>query len=115
MPIIVDVPSIQYDDGQLTISLAPPAPVGGRAVRFTVLKRFGGISGLVTKYAASGYNNVSGINVTNSGAGVLSIALNSADLSGQDPGAYAFVVELTDTPRTEVNAGYLLYLPGGPP
>ncbi len=108
--IQVDVPLVKYSDGLLEIALEPSAPIGGQAFVFTVTKRFGGLSGLVIKSLASGYaNGESGITVTNSGLGVVSIALNTSDFSGKDPGVYACDYSRVDSGyHTPVTRGYIM-------
>ena len=107
MPTYVDYSLAKYEDGVLTLELQPPVAVGGWTLRYTETKRFGGLSGSVYKWAASGFNNVSGINVVNSGQGIMKITINSPDSSGRDFGNYAFVVERVDSGhRTVLAEGY---------
>lgn len=102
---------IKYDDGVLTIALTPPAPIGGWDLRFSLTKRFGGESLLVTKSCASGYNNVSGINIVNSGQGIFNVALSSVDTSGLQPGLYASRCErMNSGARTTLSEGYMVLL-----
>jgi hypothetical protein len=99
---------VRGDDGTLTVVLTPPVPVGGWEIRFSVTKRFGGLDTLITKSCMSGYNNVSGVNVTNSGQGIFNVALGSLDTSGMEPGLYATRCErLTSGARTTLTEGYL--------
>ena len=109
MPAYVDWNLGEREDGLFTVGLAPPIAIGGWNIQFTLLTRFGGISGLVTKSCASGFSGVSGITVTNSGNGTFQVSINSADTSGFNPNAYAYTVERLDTGfRTELLQGYLL-------
>lgn len=56
-------------DYYLTVNLVPQTPISGFSIQFESLLRFGGISGRIVASVASGYNNVSGINVTNGATG----------------------------------------------
>lgn len=113
MPVYTDLQMVKFEDGTFVVSLAPPAPIGGFSLRWQIMKRFGSTSGLVVKSAASGYgNNVSGINVTNSGAGVMQITLNSSDTSGLDYGNYVHALERLDSgSRTVISEGFFSVLP----
>ncbi len=101
------------EDTSLTISLAPPTAIGGWSLKFQAQHRYGGISGFMTKYTASGYGGVvSGITITNSGQGILSIAINAVDTSGLDFTPYVYQLERTDSGfRTITNYGFLNILP----
>ena len=66
----------------LTVTLTPPTNIGGWSIRWMAQRYFGGLSGLVTKYTASGFDGQSGITITNSGQGVFNVQINSADSSG---------------------------------
>lgn len=112
MPVLVDAPYVQYTDGVLNVSLENPTPIGGWSVQFKIMKRFGGVSGLITKSMASGFYGVSGMNIIGSGNAHMRITLNTVDTSGLAYGNYAFKIERTDsgfvTPLTE---GFLLIEP----
>lgn len=109
MPIYSDFPLARYEDGVLTIVLTPPEPIGGKTIEFVVAHRFGG-DPFVTKSVASGYNAVSGIEVTDSGAGVMSIPLfGTVDLSGQPAKNYAWECLRVDSGyRTIYAQGYVV-------
>ena len=113
MPISTDFELARYADGTLVMPLTPPTAIGGWTVRFQIYKRMGGSTPLVTKWAASGFGNgVSGITITNSGQGVLSVPINSSgDMSGQDPGNYFYQFDRLDsgasTPR--MADGYIIF------
>ena len=112
MPVYTDITMLKFEDGTFIVSLAPQSPIGGNNLRWQVVKRFGSTSGLITKSVASGYNNVSGINVTNSGAGVMQITLNSSDTSGLDYGNYVYALERLDScSRTVISEGFFSVLP----
>ena len=107
--IVSDIAYTRMEDGVLTIGLAPPTAVGGWAAQFTVLKRFGGVSGLINKFTSSGYSNVSGIQVTSSGNGIFGVTINSYDTSGLDPGAYVYQFSRTTSGSYDVlSEGYFL-------
>lgn len=111
-----DLRLVRYADGLLTIAIHPPTPVGGMDLRFTVMKQFGANTSLITKSAASGLNNQSGINITDSGQGIFKINLQSVNTSGLEYGNYACVIEnLTSGNRAVLAEGWLQLLPGGNP
>ena len=114
MPVYSDFSFNQFADGTISVSLAPAANIGNQNIRFQAFKRFGGISGLITKSCNSGFNNVSGINITSSGEGRFNISLRGADTSGLQLGNYAYAIERLDSgSRTVISEGYLILLPGG--
>ena len=91
------------------VVLKEPTPVGGWDVRFELSKRFGEPEPFIVKSSASGYSGVSGVTVTNSGQGSWSIPLYNAEVSGRDPGAYAYMFSrYTSGIRTELTKGYRL-------
>lgn len=105
MPLYNDF-QMNYVDGILTVELAPPQSIVGWSLKFEMSKRLGGTS-IVQKYAASGFNNVSGINVVNASQGIMNIQLRKSEVSGLDPGAYSFKVTRTDSgSATELVEGY---------
>jgi hypothetical protein len=110
----VDFTLARYADGTLIISMAPPVAIGGWNLRLQVLNNFGGISGLIQKYSASGLNGMSGITITDSGNGVMQIQFNSQDTSGMDYGNYAMILEkLNSGSRTPIAEGFLTIGPTG--
>ena len=89
-------------DGTLTIGLQPAVNISGWTLQCTTWKNqqtiSGSVSGLITKSAASGFNNVSGINVTNGAGGVLNVNFNRFDVSGGlEVGTYYFLLERLDS------------------
>lgn len=107
------------ENGTLIVSMIPPINISGWSIEYVQTERFGGatarsgtgqgFSGTVTKWAASGYNNVSGINVTNGEQGIFSVSLLPADVSGQNPGTKAYFTARTDSGSvTILSAGYRL-------
>lgn len=112
MPVQVSFSLARYEDGTLTVGLAPPTAVGGWNVQFQVTKFFGGVSGLITKSVASGYSVVSGVTVVNSGKGVFSVKIGTQDTSGLDPGTYAMQFQRLDSGfRTVLSEGFFLLTP----
>ena len=111
MSVIQDFSLARYDDGALIIGMIPPTPVGGWNIQFSLMKHLGG-SGFVNKIVTSGFNNLSGISVTNSGQGVFNISLQSQDTSGLPYGNYPYAVERMDSGfRTTLTEGYVILLP----
>lgn len=90
MPSIVEFGSfVAGTDFTVTVGLAPPTGTSGQTWQFQLGTRFGWSSGLVTKSCASGYNNVSGVNLIDGINGTFNVALNAVDTSGFDPLNYA--------------------------
>lgn len=109
MPVISDFGLNLGEDLTVNLAVAPPTNVSGWALQFQVLKRFGGVSGLITKVTASGYNNVSGINVVDGPGGVMNVAIAGADTSGWNEGAYAYMVQRTNSGFVKnLSQGYVL-------
>jgi len=97
----------RFEDAVLSVSLTPAVNISGQSIRFLSQHRFGGLSGFAIKSVASGFNNVSGINVTDGVNGVMQITLNSVDSSGLDFGNYAYSIErLDNNSRTLYTAGF---------
>ena len=112
MPVLADFSLARYEDGNLTITMAPATPIGGWSVQLRIYKHFGGGSGLVIKNMASGFINVSGINIINSGQGIFNVTLNSADTSGLAYGNYVYeAVRLDSGYRSVLAEGILSILP----
>lgn len=110
MPIYCDFTLSKFEDGAIVVKLDPPLPIGGMQLQFMLGRRITALPdyALVTKVAASGFGGgQSGITVTNSGQGIMSIRINRADTSGLDPGAYAGWVRRMDVGNeTELWRGY---------
>lgn len=101
--------AISYVDGVLTVDLRPPTNITNWAIQFTMTKRFYSNTPIITKSCASGYNNVSGINVTNAGIGLFNVTLTRAEVSGLAAGAYACNIDRVDSGfYTELVNGYRL-------
>lgn len=112
MPIQADFQQIRMEDGALIVSLAPAAAIGQWTIRFQAYPRFGSTSGRIVASTASGFNNVSGINITNSGAGVFNVTVPGLQTSGLEYGNYAYdVTRLESGSRTVLVQGYLSILP----
>lgn len=114
MPIQTNFRLERFADGDLTVGLTPPANISGWTLQMTMWRRAqnisGSVSGLITKSCASGFNNVSGINVTNGAQGIFTVGFNRFDVSGNlDSGAYYFKVERMDSGNASTIAeGYRL-------
>lgn len=112
MSVQADFSLARQEDGVLIISMTPVIPIGGQNYQFQVTKRFGGTSGLITKSMHSGFYNVSGMNIVNSGQGIMRVNINEVDTSGREWGNYSFNVQRLDSGnRTVVSEGYLVILP----
>ena len=116
MAIQADFSLPKWCDGNLTITIAPPAPIGGWSLELQVTKRLGSSSGLITKSMSSGYYNVSGMNITNSGGGIFQAKFFKQDTSGLDFGNYAYTVQRTDSGLgSQVAFGSFIILPNNLP
>ncbi len=112
--VFADFPICRLVDQQITLGLSPPIPISGLAIEFQAMKRFGATNGVFLKSVASGFNNVSGINVFNAPQAQMNIQINSVDTSGLDFGAYPYEARRVDSGfRTVVAQGYLLLNPSG--
>mgnify|MGYP001597783148 CR=1 FL=1 len=109
MPIIADFKLDAGTDGILTINMSPPVNIQNWNIQFRATNRLGGVSGLIIKSCASGFNNVSGINVVNAGAGIFDVDIRAQDTSGFNQGAYAHIVQRLDSGLVnDLVKGYLL-------
>lgn len=101
------------EDCTLTVSMAPPTAIGGWNLEFRMQRYFGETqSGSLLKSVASGFSGASGITITNSGQGILSIDLQSVNTSGLAFGNYSYDVRRTDAGQnTIISLGYCLLGP----
>ena len=110
MPVEVNFSLGRYENGVLTISMAPPTPIGAWSIQFTMWRRFGMpiTSGLVTKSVTSGYGaGQSGITIVNSGIGIFNVSLNPPEVSGLAAGNYSYRVERLDSgSATGISQGF---------
>lgn len=112
MPVYSDFSLCRQEDGTLQVSMVPAVNVSGWPIQFSLSNRFGSDTPLVVKSCASGFNNVSGINVVDGAQGVLQIQIDSINTSGLEYGNYAARTErLSSGARTALTEGYLLLLP----
>lgn len=111
MSVIADFSITRFDDGVLSVSLAPPAPISAWNIQFEVARRFGG-DAFYKQYYASGYNAVSGISITNSGQGVFNVPFFGSRMSGMDCGNYAYKITRTGSGVvTTLSEGYIIWTP----
>ncbi len=94
MTTIINLAS--YNDGTINIPLAPPTAIGGWSITFEQTKRLGG-NPIYTLYVSSGRNGVSGLQVVNSGQGIIVATIPALAVSGLDPGTYTFTMRRTDS------------------
>lgn len=95
----------------VTVHLAG-ANVSGWTIEHAVYERAGAGSGLIRKSVASGFNNVSGANVTDADCGKTILSFTPADTSGLNYGAYYFETRRLDSGyETELNHGYANVVP----
>lgn len=108
----IDFSLAPNEDGTIQVNLQPPTPIGGWSLRFDMWKRFGSDTPIISKFAASGFNGVSGITIVDSGQGVLQVQLFNPEMSGQDFGAYAYRIARTSSGFvTNTTEGYRLCAP----
>ena len=93
MPVKIDFHLPRSSQGNLTVALSPPTSIDGWSIQFQMVKRQGSTSGIITKSMASGFNGVSGMEVANTGQGIFTVSFNPAEVSGLDPGNYAYTVQ----------------------
>ena len=113
MAINADLPIARFQDGILNVDVEPSVAIGGWTIQFKVTGRHGFMSGAkILKSVASGYNDSSGINVTNSGNGQFQVRIFGSETSGLNYGAYAMQVERIDSgSQTVLVQGYLQVKP----
>lgn len=112
MPIITNIPQVKFDDGFFNVALVPAQNISGWTIEMKTTKRFGGSSGLIVKSCASGYNNVSGIQVVNGAQGKFKVAITSLDTSGLEYGNYATEINRLDSgSHVALTQGYLSLIP----
>lgn len=127
MPIYVDYEMARYSDGVVSIGMSPPQPIGGWTIRYREFVNFGGGQPLVLesgqssgrldvnkveKWVSSGLNGQSGITITDSGVGIMTIRVYESEVSGRPYGAYAYQLERLDSGSLCVLAeGYRLHTP----
>lgn len=97
MPIHIDFTVYRRNDVTLAVTMTPATNISGWGISWTFQKYPESASGYTTKYCASGYNNVSGINVTDGENGRFNITLPSVNTSGLDPRLYYQVSERFDS------------------
>jgi len=109
MAVITDYSLALSEKGVLTIEMIPPTAIGGWSLDFYLTKRFGSQTYLIHNSVASGYNGASGITIVNSGAGIMNIVNLAINMSGQQPGNFAWSLQRTNSGfQTEVAKGYRL-------
>jgi hypothetical protein len=111
---ITDFTLRSSEDGTLIIAAAPPMPIGGLSFQFTQSRRAGGIPAITLSMASGYYGSVSGMDLIDSGNGVMSVSLWAYLSSGMDQvaGAWFYRVQRTDSGNvTAVSEGYRLMPP----
>lgn len=111
MPQIANINLYPQTDATIQVQMVPQTAIGSWSITFQVTNRFGAVSGLITGSTASGYiNNVSGLNIVNSGNGIFSAFISGGSTSGWDPDAYSYVFKRTGSGVATILAeGYLLF------
>lgn len=108
MPALADF-VLSYEDGALNISMTPSIPIGGLNFQFVMMKRFGSPTPILIKSMISGYYGVSGMDIINSGLGVMRVLLSAMEVSGLPFGNYAYQVQRLDSGSiTTISEGYRL-------
>lgn len=108
MAVLIDYSLARFEDGTLIVELHPPQNITGWDIRYQMTKREGGTA-IVSKSAASGFNNTSGISVLDAAAGVMQVSLFHGEVSGLDQGNYFYLVSRQNSGSfTEISKGYRL-------
>lgn len=98
MPLYSDFNLAAYADGTLTIQLTPATNISAWAVEYYQTKRFGNLSGTIVKSMASGFAaGESGITIVSSGQGTFNVNLWHGEMSGRDPGNFAYEARRTNS------------------
>lgn len=110
-----DLTITQYDDNIVGIQITPPTNISTYDFRFTMRYRFNGETALIQKYSTSMSGTgggQSGITVTNSGGGLLTVTINSIDTSGIPSTAYAYDLARTNSGSyADLVHGFVLLIP----
>ncbi len=111
MPTQTSFSLVKTDDGAFLFGIQPPINISGLPIEFNLMSRFNATP-LVTLYCASGFNNVSGLNVTNGPQGVLTVNYFHQYVSGRDYQNYAFTIVRTSSGhQTTMAEGFLISTP----
>lgn len=99
-------------DTTIGVQLTPAVAIGGWNIEFEMKTHFGGVSGIITKSVASGFNGASGITVTNSGEGLFNISIRAGDTSGLLYAPYAYTTRRDDSGfKTVLTEGFCNLVP----
>ena len=113
MPVIADFSIARNQDFTLPINLEPATNVSGWAVQFLAQNHFGGVSGYMLKSAASGFNNVSGVNCVDGVQGRFTVKVFAQETSGLAFGNIAYSFNRMDSGfHTPLVLGFLTIAPG---
>lgn len=111
MPLQVDYALAVGEDGTITLSLSTPVGIGGMNIEFVVMPRFDG-EPFITKSMASGFYGVSGMNIVESGEGIMRVNLYETEFSGRPYGNYASQWRRLDSGYHKIiSEGYILRTP----
>ncbi len=97
MPVFKNFTLYKEQDAVVGVAIEPATPIGGWSLRFRVKTHSDSTSGVIEKFVSSGLNNLSGINVTDSGQGTIAVDITSADTSGLKPRTYFYELRRTDS------------------
>ena len=108
MAVYSDFSLMRFENGILSVAMTPPTAIGGWNIQFIQTFRPGG-EPFIIKSMSSGYYGVSGMTIINSGQGIMAISLLPIEMSGHDPGAYAWRVTRQDSGYvTDIAQGHRL-------
>ena len=94
------------EDVAISDTMSPATAIAGWSLQFTVRKKFGDATALVTKTTGAG------ITITDSVNGVFKITLAGADTAGLDLTAYVYDIQRIDSgSRTVLTIGNMTLLP----
>lgn len=113
MPVYSNISLVQYEARTVAITVSGGmSGMSGAVVVFQARARWQGESGLIVKSLASGYIAAeSGLTLTNSNSGTVTISFATADTSGLISRGFVWDLTRTTSGRTVTNAGYLHVLP----
>ena len=111
MPVSTNIQVYPNSDFTIQTQVVPIVPIGSWNIQFQVMKRFFGVSGLITLSTASGYSNYnSGMSIINSGTGIFAAKVSGGALSGWNGGAYSFSFSRQGSGVASlISEGYLVY------
>lgn len=108
MSVQINFPLPYSSDGILQVALASPTSISGWTIQWDLMFRPNSPQPIISRFLSSGYSaGQSGITLVDGTRGVFNVAMKASDLSGQEPGNYAFRTHRVDIP-SDINLGWRL-------